>query len=179
VTRVLLCFFVISSLILLGGSKIEAAGDPLVPVGDDSYKWVYDHIRSLQLRGYLLDLNPGVRPYLRREIARSLTESERQRDLSDSELTQVELRLLERLRREFASEMRWLEGGESRGGLISTGLIFKACWSSRKGRGRNCGRPCGLTLEPGLGDISTSMDASSSTADWLRIQLTPERSGEA
>jgi len=115
VTRVLLRFFVISSLILLGGSKIEAAGDPLVPVGDDSYQWVYDHIRSLQLRGYLLDLNPGARPYLRREIARSLIQLERQRDLSGSELTQVELRLLERLRREFASEMRWLEGEREQG----------------------------------------------------------------
>jgi hypothetical protein len=49
VTRVSLPLFIISCLILLGVAKIEAAGDPLVPIGDGAYQWVYDHIRSLQL----------------------------------------------------------------------------------------------------------------------------------
>lgn len=107
--RGLLQFLLVVSVILLAGSKIEAAGEPLVPVGDDPHRWIYDHLRSLQLRGYLLDLNPGARPYLRKEIAQSLRELKRQRNLAGSELTQVELRMLERLKGEFASEIGSLE----------------------------------------------------------------------
>jgi hypothetical protein len=133
VTRVSLPLFIISCLILWGGSKIEAAGDPLVPVGDSPYQWVYDHIRSLQLRGHLLDLNPGARPYLREEIAQSLTELDRQRNLGRLKLTQVELSILERLKREFAPETRSLEGKKERRWSHFYGAFFQALLESSEG----------------------------------------------
>jgi hypothetical protein len=111
--RKVLQFALLASVSLLVGTGAEA-GHPLVPVGDEVYQWVYDYIRSLQLRGHLLDLNPAVKPYLRMEIARSLLEVEREDTLSHTRLTSVERRMLRRLKREFATELGSLEKGGGR-----------------------------------------------------------------
>jgi Capsule assembly protein Wzi len=79
-----------------------------VAYGQDNYSvpvdsWTYSVIEQLQVRGYLLDLSPGFKPYRRIEVAKALESLQAHTDLAH--IPQADSWLIRKLEAEFAPDM--------------------------------------------------------------------------
>lgn len=108
-------FTLVSFVMLASVASVFAQDNYSIPV--DS--WTYNVIQELQTRGYLLDLDPGFKPYHRIEVARALERLDKKTDIT--KLPQTDRWLIEKLDHEFSYELSLLKAKERKPDTTFTG----------------------------------------------------------
>jgi len=119
--------FICVATIILFSINISWAGlMETVPVGEEVYRWVYEHLDELYARGLITELHLGSKPYFRGEVAKELLSLQEEIKNGEISVSWPEDYLLEELENEFSTEIIELEfkGGP----LDDGGLLKKFSW---------------------------------------------------
>ena len=80
-----------------------------IPVGEEVYKWVYEHLDELYARGLITYPHLGTKPYFRGKVAEELLSLREKIQKDEFSLSWPENLLLEALENEFSSEINELK----------------------------------------------------------------------
>ncbi|HUI31691.1 MAG TPA: capsule assembly Wzi family protein [Candidatus Acidoferrales bacterium] len=111
-------FFVVSTFAFVFAGVSFAQHNSSIPV--DS--WIYEAIRQLQTRGYLLELSPGFKPYRRLEVEEALRNFEKKVDVST--LPRPDQWLIKKLDSEFSYETKLVNAEKENPDTSFTGVGF-------------------------------------------------------
>lgn len=103
---ILLC---VTTIILFSINIAQAGLMETVPVGEQVYRWVYEYLDELYVRGLITDLHFGTKPYFKEEVAQELLSLREKISKGELCLTWPEDHLLEELENEFLSEINELK----------------------------------------------------------------------
>lgn len=101
--------FLMGIILVLWFTPLHATLHETLP----TWHWAYEYIDALQKRGEFQDLFAMNRPYTRGDVAKSLIQTESRISEDTLSLTQVELKLLNRLMAEFQAEVNEIQGEEA------------------------------------------------------------------